>query len=45
MIEAINEYGTIKGIKMGLIRLKKCHPKGDFGYDAVPKKGETNEKN
>ncbi len=35
MIDAINKYGTIKGIKLGLKRLKKCHPKGDFGYDPV----------
>ncbi|MBO4601241.1 MAG: membrane protein insertion efficiency factor YidD [Bacilli bacterium] len=35
MIDAINKYGTIKGIKLGLKRLKKCHPKGEFGYDPV----------
>lgn len=35
MIDAINKYGVIKGIKLGLKRLKKCHPKGDFGYDPV----------
>jgi len=35
MIDAINKYGVIKGIKLGLKRLKKCHPKGEFGYDPV----------
>lgn len=35
MIDAINKYGTIKGIKLGLKRLKKCRPKGGFGYDPV----------
>ena len=35
MIDAINKYGTIKGIKLGLKRLKKCRPGGDFGYDPV----------
>lgn len=35
MIDAIKKYGTFKGIKLGLKRLKKCHPKGDFGYDPV----------
>lgn len=35
MIDAVNKYGVIKGIKLGLKRLKKCHPKGDFGYDPV----------
>jgi hypothetical protein len=38
MIDAINEYGTLKGIKMGIKRLRRCRPKGDFGYDPVPKK-------
>lgn len=38
MKEAIEEYGVKKGIKLGLKRLKKCHPKGTFGYDPVPKK-------
>ena len=38
MIEAINTYGFKKGIKLGIKRLKKCHPKGDFGYDPIPKK-------
>ncbi len=40
MIEAIEEYGIKKGIKLGIKRLSKCHPKGAFGYDPVPKKGD-----
>ena len=35
MIDAINKYGCLKGIKLGLKRLKKCRPGGDFGYDPV----------
>lgn len=35
MIDAINKYGSIKGIKLGLKRLKKCRPGGGFGYDPV----------
>ena len=38
MIDAIEEYGTIKGIKLGLKRIKRCRPHGGFGYDPVPKK-------
>ncbi len=40
MIEAIDNFGIKKGIKLGLKRLKKCHPNGEFGYDPVPQKGE-----
>ena len=40
MIDAINEYGTFKGIKMGLNRLKRCRPKGGYGYDPVIKNKE-----
>lgn len=40
MIEAINAFGIKEGIKLGLKRLKRCHPKGKFGFDPVPKKGE-----
>ena len=35
MIDAINKYGTFKGIKLGLKRLKRCRPGGGFGYDPV----------
>ena len=40
MIDAINEYGTIKGIRLGLKRIARCRPKGEYGYDPVVKKGE-----
>ena len=39
MIEAINTYGIKRGLKLGLIRLKKCRPGSSFGYDPVPIKG------
>ena len=35
MIDAINKYGSIKGIKLGLKRIKRCRPGGGFGYDPV----------
>lgn len=50
--EAINEYGSIKGLYLGIKRILKCHPFGKKGYDPVPKnafksskleKGELNE--
>ncbi len=40
MIEAIEKFGIKKGIKLGLKRIKRCRPKGDFGYDPVPDKGD-----
>lgn len=45
MIEAIDNYGIIKGIKLGLKRIKRCRPYGECGYDPVPVKEDNyNEK-
>ena len=41
MIDAINEWGPIKGIWLGLRRIGRCHPWGGHGHDPVPKKSET----
>jgi len=41
MIHAIKIHGVRKGIKLGIKRLKKCHPHGEFGYDPVPEKKEN----
>ncbi len=45
MIECLEEYGTIKGLSIGLKRIKNCRPHGTFGYDPVIKKENHNEKN
>ena len=37
-IEAINQFGSIKGIHLGIKRIIKCNPWGTSGYDPVPKK-------
>jgi putative component of membrane protein insertase Oxa1/YidC/SpoIIIJ protein YidD len=37
MVHAIEEWGIIKGLWMGLKRIGKCHPWGPHGYDPVPK--------
>ena len=39
-IEAIQEWGVIKGGLLGIKRISKCHPWGTHGYDPVPKKKE-----
>lgn len=39
-IEAINEYGSIKGSFMAIIRILKCNPFGSYGYDPLPLKGD-----
>jgi len=38
MIDAINEWGPIKGLYLGIRRIGRCHPWGGHGYDPVPKK-------
>ena len=38
MIQAIEEWGPLKGIWLGLKRIGKCHPWGPHGHDPVPKK-------
>jgi putative component of membrane protein insertase Oxa1/YidC/SpoIIIJ protein YidD len=38
MIEAINEWGFIKGLYLGIRRILRCHPWASFGHDPVPKK-------
>lgn len=44
MIEAIQEWGALKGIWLGLKRIGKCHPWGPHGEDPVPKKNKQTKK-
>ena len=36
MKESITTYGALKGLKLGIKRLLRCHPFGSTGYDPVP---------
>ena len=44
-IDAINEYGSVKGIYLSFKRILRCNPfNKNFGYDPVLKKEQKNEK-
>jgi putative membrane protein insertion efficiency factor len=34
--EAVNKYGVIKGLFIGLKRISRCHPWARGGYDPLP---------
>ena len=40
---AIKEFGIIKGVYLSFLRLKKCTPNGDSGFDPIPQniKGDS----
>lgn len=37
MIEAIEEYGPKKGLKLGMKRITQCRPGGIYGYQPLRK--------
>ncbi len=37
-VEALDEWGPLKGLWLAIKRLSRCHPWGDSGYDPVPMK-------
>ena len=34
--EAVAKYGALKGARLGLKRLSRCHPWNSGGFDPVP---------
>ena len=41
-LEAIKEYGAMKGTYLGIKRILKCHPFHEGGYDPIPKRENKN---
>jgi hypothetical protein len=35
-LEAIERHGVLRGVRLALSRLLRCHPWGTSGYDPVP---------
>lgn len=35
-LEAIEKYGTIRGVYLSIKRILRCNPWGGYGYDPVP---------
>ena len=36
MIDALNKYGVLKGLFLGIKRILRCHPFHKGGFDPVP---------
>jgi putative membrane protein insertion efficiency factor len=45
MIEAIQKHGTFRGVILGLKRIGRCHPWGGSGFDPVPDRKKSRQKN
>lgn len=35
-LEALRKYGPLKGLRLAIKRILRCHPWGGSGYDPVP---------
>jgi len=37
MVEAVKKHGGLRGFRLSMNRLGRCHPWGTHGYDPVPR--------
>jgi uncharacterized protein len=42
MVTALSEHGVIKGLRLGTLRICRCHPFHNGGFDPVPQKEMKN---
>jgi uncharacterized protein len=42
-LDALGEYGAVKGVWMTIKRIARCHPWAAGGYDPVPTRGPRTE--
>ncbi len=40
--EAVEKFGVVKGVYLGIKRIIKCHPFNPGGFDPVPEKKRKN---
>ena len=41
-VKALKEHGLVRGSRLSIKRISKCHPWGSHGFDPVPKKNDLN---
>ena len=41
-IEALKEYGLLKGLFLSIKRIVSCHPFGNSGFDPIQKNNKNN---
>ena len=39
-IQAIQEHGAARGLRLALKRVARCHPLGSSGFDPVPRRSD-----
>ncbi len=44
-VEALNEWGVLRGGWISIKRILSCHPWGGFGFDPVPKNNHKHSHN